>query len=354
MKLADKDFLLDQENSNKITFLYFIMSIAIICYHLEPYDYFNHIFSDSNIIDTMFFNLNHFFTMLGNIAVSFFFMTSGFLLYYNVDGKNIKRKLIGRVTTLLIPYIVWNLIGFLFYEHSFQLGFYHIFTQILQSGYCGQLWFVRELFILTAMMPFIIFIIDKKSIGAFFIILLLISSYIISSVLGEPKGFTASTLERIFRYLPIYFTGAYMGRNYAQKVDHELFCTKKFKIICFALFVSSFSSFSNPLLWIIQRMQPIFLWLLLDKRRFKFNIHWCFTISFYIYAIHSFIIVIFRKLGNTLDLANYSLSISTAVLIRIVMTLMTLLIAMISAFLLIKTVPKIYKVLSGGRAPKIS
>jgi surface polysaccharide O-acyltransferase-like enzyme len=301
----------------------------------------------------MIFNLNSFFNMLGSIAISYFFITSGFLLYYNTDRKNIKRKLIGRITTLLIPYTVWNLIGFIFYEHSFHRGFYHIFIQFLQSEYCAQLWFVRELLILTVMMPFLIYVIDKKLIGSLFIIVLLIASYIITSILGEPTGFTASTLERIFRYLPIYFIGAYMGRNYAHEVNNETYHTMKCKIICFALLVFSYTSFSSPVLWFIQRMQPIFLWLLLDKRKFKFKMLWYLQISFYIYAIHSFIIVSFKKLGNKLGLINCSISISTAVIVRIVITLMTLLIAVLSAFVLIKIVPKIYKVLSGGRIPKI-
>jgi surface polysaccharide O-acyltransferase-like enzyme len=353
MKLSERSCLLDKESSNKITFLSFIMSIVIICYHLDPYDYFNHIISHGSMIDSMAFNLNNFFNMLGSIAVAYFFMTSGFLLYYNTDRKNIIRKLVGRITTLLIPYIIWNLIGFLFYEHSLNHGFYHIFVQFLQSGYCAQLWFVRELFILTALMPFIIYIIDKRLIGAIFLIAVLIASYIITSTLGEPTGFAASTLERIFRYLPIYFIGAYIGRNFAHEEINETYHTIKYKTICLVLLIISYSSYSSPIVWFIQRMQPIFLWVLLDKYKFKFSMHWYLQVSFYIYAIHSFIIVSFKKVGNRLGLIDSNISLSTAVLIRIGITLLTLLIAVISAFILIKIIPKLFKVLSGGRVPKI-
>ena len=48
--------------------------------------------------------------MLGTPAVAGFFALSGFLLFKGFDRKTAGRKLKGRVKSLLVPYLVWNLI----------------------------------------------------------------------------------------------------------------------------------------------------------------------------------------------------------------------------------------------------
>lgn len=48
--------------------------------------------------------------MLGAPAVAGFFVLSGFLLFKGFDRQSAGRKLRGRIKSLLIPYLVWNLI----------------------------------------------------------------------------------------------------------------------------------------------------------------------------------------------------------------------------------------------------
>lgn len=46
-----------------------------------------------------------------SLSMAFFFFVSGFLFFYNFDISKIKNKYKSRVRSLLVPFILWNLIG---------------------------------------------------------------------------------------------------------------------------------------------------------------------------------------------------------------------------------------------------
>lgn len=92
---------------NKITYLSFALALLIIVRHsigIETY---------SSMPVWLYYVekcLSHF----TDLAVPTFFAVSGFLFYYNFTFEGLTKKWKSRLRTVVLPFIIWNLIGFLF------------------------------------------------------------------------------------------------------------------------------------------------------------------------------------------------------------------------------------------------
>ena len=104
-----------------------------------------------------------------------FFAISGYLFFWNIDNLNLtvyKRKLHSRLFTLLIPYLLWNLIAYIYQLAKVFLGigsavegcgnilslsvFLKVFWQFGNEGPADMpLWFVRDLILLVILTPLI-------------------------------------------------------------------------------------------------------------------------------------------------------------------------------------------------------
>ncbi|GHU71028.1 hypothetical protein FACS189413_12190 [Bacteroidia bacterium] len=129
-----------------------------------------------------------------DIAVPCFFMFSGFLFFYKIDKWNKSiyiKKIKSRFFTLIIPYILWNLIPIMidaaitlikkdgnvliFFNDLYDKGLWHIFwncsewagtnTNVLgwpipnYGPYLLPMWFLKELIVMVFLTPFIYYFI---------------------------------------------------------------------------------------------------------------------------------------------------------------------------------------------------
>ena len=129
--------------------------------------------------------------VLPRISVPLFFVISGFLFFYNCDfnSDSYLRKIKTRVRTLLVPYLLWNIIAIDFvicrctvlkepYEINISLG--RILNTFFNNGnnngiiiqqlttvkempepICGVLWYVREIMLMALITPVIYWLIKK-------------------------------------------------------------------------------------------------------------------------------------------------------------------------------------------------
>ena len=121
--------------------------------------------------------------VLPSVSVPLFFFISGFLFYYNVDFciDVYKQKIKRRCNTLLIPYLIWNFVGFIILLIQMHPRFMTLFpllqdyridiTEFLSYFYGKNLpmdppddaaapidyplWFVRDLMVLVLASPII-------------------------------------------------------------------------------------------------------------------------------------------------------------------------------------------------------
>lgn len=125
------------------------------------------------------FFCEYFSNYLCRACVPVFFIISGYLFFANIprfDLATYKAKLRRRATTLLIPYLIWNIIGFLLLcikaspllQHHFpQYADLHLTPISILGGfwwlralgvpdilpYDGPLWFIRNLIVLVIATP---------------------------------------------------------------------------------------------------------------------------------------------------------------------------------------------------------
>lgn len=162
------------------------------------------------------------------LAVPFFFFTSGYLFYNKLqdwDWSIWKTKIMRRVHTLLIPYILWNIIAFLAFwaftnMHGSSIGFYSYF---LDSGgfkmFWGvkgnlpisvrdvpidkPLWFVRDLVYFILASPLLYFLIRRTRICG--LLVLALTFLFVPGII--PEGFV------------FFFIGAWLQINNKNVVE---------------------------------------------------------------------------------------------------------------------------------------
>lgn len=142
--------------------------------------------------------IDFFSDVLPTISVPLCFIISGYLFFYKVDfSKDVfKKKLERRCQTLLVPYLIWNFIGFLILLTQMHPRFLSLFpllkdyridiTEFLSYFWAKHLpmdtgvnptmpidfplWYVRDLLLLVIASPIVYYLIRKCKI--FFIIVL--------------------------------------------------------------------------------------------------------------------------------------------------------------------------------------
>ncbi len=250
----------DKLQSTTIDLLRFPLAIMVIFIHMNTnvvnisvVDY--PLLSGSGILNATKILLTH---VLPFIAVPCFFLISGYLFFANFhkwsfDGY--KSKLRSRMKTLVLPYILWNLVPFLIVlgKMTFRVvvrgkpadelistlskDSWHIFydTYHWDAGvnWLGEklylagpfdlpLWFLRDLIVVTLFTPVIYFMIRKFKF--YFIALLALAA--LSGVWIQLPGFSISAL--------FYFSlGAYMALN---KVNIVRF-VRKYRLVIVPVFL---------------------------------------------------------------------------------------------------------------------
>lgn len=177
-----------------LPFFNFILSFLIVMHHSFNINVdFN---ADNNTLSWI---IERFFYNLSECAVPGFFFVSSLLFYRNYNGtrKDYINKLRKRFFSIIIPYIIFNILGYakhlLFSTDKFELC---KFIRSIIISDTMPLWFLRELFILVMLAP-IIFWLRKH---------LKLAMIIILSIVG---GIALGIIKyRSFVYwFPIYFLG---------------------------------------------------------------------------------------------------------------------------------------------------
>lgn len=291
-----------------------------------------------------------FFGGISNVAVPLFFIISGYLFYRDADFNNISRKIQRRLKSILIPYIVWNTIGYVYFGilmnipmvaermnssalvlswKSFLLNYWN---PIL------PLWFLKDLFIMVLFAPIILWILNKRAA----ISIAYLGLTVLMVMLPEKRH---SLVYSLF----FYMTGAVIVRYFNEVPNKRWHGTVS--IVCFvgtamAVFLIS-SKVRVPVLVrnVLLLALCMSIWhivdLFIDKIQYK---EWM-GMGFLIYCSHWFVVLVIKKI--------FSLCFGDTMIGDFFAWIMTVIIALVIVygigFLLKKRMPKLYTVLSGGR-----
>ena len=205
-----------KELSDVITFLRFPLIVGVVMVHThlsadnsaDWYDYYTHIIGSMSLI-----------------SPAVFFIISSYLFFYKGFSLPVyKDKLKRRVDSLLVPYLIWNLLYLLFI-----LAIQTFFPSLIGEGrkavadytlgeflnsfwnfggmYYGMpvlyaFWFIRDLLVINLFAPVVFFLIRKLDL---FVILLLAVLFVVN-----PFNLPATGLDWVKAVL-FYFIGAYFA-----------------------------------------------------------------------------------------------------------------------------------------------
>lgn len=150
-----------RRESNKVKYIYFIMSVLVILIHsINNETKFQRFFSEFGI---------------GQFAVPTFFLISGFLFFRPIRGiTDVRNKLKKRVHTLLIPYLLWNLIYYAIHLLIHPGSGIDLNTAIMAGfnyTYNPAFWFVHQLILLNILsLVFYYALNDKKTMTLLFVL----------------------------------------------------------------------------------------------------------------------------------------------------------------------------------------
>lgn len=346
---------MDKEFSNKLTFLRFLMSLVVVASHAATFTKLN---TPLNSIEFVCYKLFYVINPLVNIALAFFFLTSAFLFYSTLTSNNIKEKVFKRFKSLLVPYLLWQFIGiFINFTPVTIEGF---LNNVGMSKYYGGMWFIEFLFIFTLLAPIIKFSVRNKWVGLTIFCLI---TFIQCFGIIDYRYFTflsdsfARYLNRSLSFFYIYYLGAYLGTHFASFITRDRY-TKYIKLSAFLLFLyliflDGYSGFIYHILLVVC---PLLLFVFVDKKWFKRKPKWYIECSFWIYAIHPLALSGVRRIVMAFGLLNEEIVLTQvnpiyALEWRTIMTIATIIISLISGYIMIKFFPKIYEILTGGRLP---
>ena len=284
----------------------------------------------------------------GECDMPAFALISGFLFWRNVEKiEDLKTKLLNRVYTLLIPYLLWNFINTIL-NNTVNIGMknidsrifnVNILTDIILCNSTPHFWYIFLLMFWAVFSPILYFCYKDKR----FLTIMLISQLVYIIVMGE------NILHSRFVYI-VYTWGGYLGYKRYNILSYITELNKKKKTILLMVSGSIFLLIKTAMhnydfeinlrvwLYLVEAIALILFtantpMLLFGK---KTNYEYCF----WIFAVHFWF--------------DYYISIIVneyveGLLYQVVTFTTVLLLATVSGIIVKKVCPRMFKLLVGGR-----
>lgn len=336
----------------KITNLSFIMSIFVIYIHATNLDYFG--WNNEKNLAWLVERLVG--VGIGDCCVPTFFMISGYLFFRNIERnesyETLKYKITNkwkkRVRTLIVPYLIWNTLGCVFYMFVSRLPWISSMMRsepidvtvenILRGIFLHEayfpLWYIASLIICVLLTPIIWFLMKNIYVG-----IICLSCVAVCGILHIDFP------ELETRFLFIFMIGAFFAIHLKSYVECQY--NGKLRFIAIFIFITCalLRSWGGTGLWstVALYFAPILIWIGFSYYP-KGSGGFC-SQSFFIYASH---VIIVTSIGKIL-IKIFGKSVLAALFAYLLAPIITLVIIYILYGILTTKTPQIYKVLSGNR-----
>lgn len=341
---------MNKSTSEKIILLNFVMTCLMVWYHtISLYDGFA-----LNIWDLRFAKgFGYVVSSMGNYAMCYFFFISAYLLFREYEMKDYPTKIKKRITSLLVPYLSWQviitIIDVLQKQYIFDLSDILARTFLVEKfPQDGPLWYVLAIFFLAVISPFFLLVLKEKKQGWIGVVLITVIIYFLYRVpfqiVKDFLGF--GVIDNILSYLPCYLVGAFYGK-YEKEIDLQKFMQYILSIICIAFVLEGF--ISNIFVNVVKNMLPILVFYLIPPIK-NFKMRKVYNLTFLIYAIH-------QPLMNDLwdgFLSEFCINYRPSIFIynvvsRFSILALTIGVAAVIYFTLNQIFPKALEIITGGR-----
>lgn len=336
---------------NKVTWIQFILCVGIVYQHMR-WNYGN--------LDLLSM-CQHTLYYLIQTCVPFFFVISGYLYFRTYQKDSAKKKIISRIKSLGLPYLIWNTIYAAYTILMSSIGLMksanipsgRVLWKILNSEF-SPLWYVKYLMIFSIISTIVYFVLRRKLLGGLFIALMMLFNMFsyFTGMMRLPLNVNENSIIMLNYQYIFYTVGAYAALHFKNIVENP---SKKIIRICTVIYIPLLILafvFSNTSQYVIvNHMYRVIyvcvLWFALDGIK-EFKIRTWMSYSFFIYCSHTMLLqcaqgvcdIIIEKTGV---LKNLLYVVEYVALPQVVILFLLLLIPVI------KKVPKLYGVISGGR-----
>ena len=343
--------------SKKITILMLVYTIIILLYHIN-YFKINTEYAFNTLIFNAFINvLNEY----SKVALSFFFLMTGFLFYWNIDygedctiQNQIIPKIKRRTFSLLLPFVMWNVITLLFdvILNNASLRVIDIIIGFSVDPFDGPLWYIFAIILFTLFSP-LVFWMKKKNSDNFLYVVIVV--WLGTFLAGRYYMFIDTHLtygyafSRIIYYLPSYLLGMLIGMY-----DPELLNSTNRECVIISRIIIAYSVISfalghNGLLYFV--LPILSFYSISNECSIDGKFKSLFDISFLIYAAHRLGIPFCKLIYNKLfgNIAVYGIQ---GIGIKIISAVIIISGCWIFYILFRKLCPSVLYLLTGGRVKK--
>ena len=338
---------MNKDFRDKIPVISFLMMMEVLLYHCEAPD---EALAASALDLKLNTTLNSFVAGTPSyLCMCWFFSITGFLLFRNLSFQNLGTKLKTRVHTLLIPYLLWQIIYIIKSilqgnEWTLEDVFGQVFLLRIWPP-LGAFWYIYTIFLFAVFLsPVLLLLFRDQKIGWLSVLVLIVLLYIFWDWLTIGNGRYHYT-GNIKSHFPSYIIGAYCGRIYQEKDSGLIFR-------CLAGFLLAGALLDGPVSMLLYNISCAVLPMLIlfalpiPERWKNKTVYRC---TFLIYATHQSIISIsIHRIWHVL----YSLFHSVFAANLLGRTLCILLIIAVNMgihALMSRCTPKTLRVLTGGR-----
>lgn len=299
--------------------------------------------------------------VLGQLAVPGFFCMSGYLFFRNCSlsmsraeaGCFFKSKLARRIRSLVLPYVLWNLIYYLIYLLSGRavFGITELFDALVNYGYNPVFWYLHELILIMVVTPLIYVLLKKRA-----MVLPVIAALYALAVFYELIPIHYANEDAL-----LYFCVGAAASMHLKSYEDRLESIGRLGAACFLVFVicteltASTAGCGYMAAVIGSRLAgliAVFATACVAARR-EIRLPAFTEYNFFIYAIHYLEIRLFQAVFDAISQGTCGLALfsndALATAVYIFMPLMCIGLAVISGHLLRKMLPGLYAVLTGGR-----
>lgn len=227
------------------------------------------------------------------ISIPCFLMMSGYQFFRGFTMKELSGKWKRRVKTLLIPYLVWNLLYYVGYLVANQIDFLKdminkpgirlSFKQIMEAGvfyrYNPVFWFMYQLILLVALAPVLYLFLKKVWSGCLFLAVVFIG------IFGE-YSLPQLNLDAVFYYSVAGFWALH-GQQAAEAgwTWKRAFLGAVLFLLGILAGVPYYTRSFPPAIAAYYTLAVFGLWLMVDERRLRPLKPWM-NDTFFIYAFH--------------------------------------------------------------------
>lgn len=339
---------------SKITFTQFLLSVGVVYQHTAW-----------NYTESAVLNAGHTFLFyLIQTCVPFFFMISGYLFFRTYEPSKLKTKILSRVRTLLIPYLVWNAIYTLFIIVFTKLGFIH--NAVISQKYSGvllqyinaefsPLWFVKYLMIFTLIAPFFYYLLRRKILGAVAILVMLILNavFFYSGMMLIPLNVNSNSIIMLNYQYIFYAIGAYSALNWKDIAETLTYGKRNVASVILVVLVTVYFMYitknGNAVINHVFRLVYIVaMWFVLDYIP-QYRVYRWMGNSFFLYCSHLIVLQCIQRVCDIAIGKTDGIQSILYVLEYLFLPIIIIVFLLCAAEKGKKRLPKIFDVLSGKR-----